>query len=153
MTRETVDGEYINLVIARALFDTGCPVNLVTRQWIRNHDMGHLLKPVSDENDYDIVRHHGVESRVIAEIEMEWYGVSEDRKGQIVFLKKNTPRDHFLVVPDTDFDIIIGLETIRREGLTTRKRWCYGDTQGGYSHVIKTPSGRSSLPSTLGSTC
>ncbi|KAK0647499.1 hypothetical protein DIS24_g7673 [Lasiodiplodia hormozganensis] len=143
VSRETINREYIHRVIARALFDTGCPANLVTQQWIRNHDMGHLVKPVSDENDYDIVRHHGVESRVIAEIEMEWYGISEDRKGQIVFLKKNTPRDHFLVVPDTGFDIIIGRETIKRERLTRRRIDFYGDTQGGYSCPIPTPSEKS----------
>lgn len=143
VTRETVNREYLDLVIARALFDTGCSANLVTQQWLRNHDMEHLVRPVSDENNYLIVRHHDVESHVIAEVDMEWYGRNESRERQLVFLKHLSQTDRFLVVPDTNFEIIIGLETIKRRDLFRRRLDFYGDTQGGYSHTIQTPPEKS----------
>lgn len=137
VTRETPDRDFINIVTARAIFDTACSANLVTEQWLRRKRMWHLVEATTVEKSFNFVRHGDVRSRVIKEVTMEWYGENEPRKNQVVFFKDKSFTDRFLVVPDTDFDIIIGLKAINKHRLLKNTRSFYADTQGGYSSTVQ----------------
>lgn len=99
--------------------------------------MWHLVEATTVEKSFNFVRHGDVRSRVIKEVTMEWYGENEPRKNQVVFFKDKSFTDRFLVVPDTDFDIIIGLKAINKHRLLKNTRSFYADTQGGYSSTVQ----------------
>lgn len=99
--------------------------------------MWHLVEETTVENSSNFVRHGDAQSWVIKEVTMEWYGENEPRKNQVVFFKDKSITDRFLVVPDTDFDIIIGLKAINKHRLLKNTRAFYADTQGGYSSTVQ----------------